>query len=61
MVRQQVAISEFAVSVLRNVEYLEENLEILEKESLQAFLNKIKKFKESLEALNTKSDTAVNF
>ena len=61
MVRQQVAISEFAVSVLRNVEYLEENLEVLEKESLQAFLNKIKKFKESLEALNTKSDTAVNF
>ena len=61
MVRQQVAISEFTVSVLRNVEYLEENLEVLEKESLQAFLNKIKKFKESLEALNTKSDTAVNF
>ena len=60
MVRQQVAISEFAVSVLRNVEYLEENLEVLKKESLQAFL-KIKKFKESLEALNTKSDTAVNF
>ena len=60
VVRPQVATA-FAESVLRNVEYSKENLEVLEKELLQAFLNKIKKFREPLKVLKTKFDTAVNF
>ena len=61
VVRPQVAISEFTDTILANAEYLEENMEVLEKDSLQAFLTKIKKFKEPLDILNTKSDRAGNF
>ena len=45
VVRPQVAISEFADTVLANAQYLEENMEVLGKDSLQAFLAKIKKVK----------------
>ena len=41
VVRPQVAISEFADTVLANAQYLEENMEVLRKDSLQAFLAKI--------------------
>ena len=61
VVRPQVAIWEFADAVLENTQYLEENIEVLEKESLQAFLDKIKKFKEPLEVLNSRSNRAGNF
>ena len=60
VVRPHVAISEFTDTILANAEYLEENMEVLE-DSLQAFLTKIKKFKEPLEVLNAKSDRAGNF
>ena len=61
VVRPQVAISEFADTVLANAQYLEENMEVLEKDSLQAFPAKVKKFKEPLEVLNTRSDSAGYF
>ena len=61
VVRPQVAISKFTDTILASAEYLEENMEVLDKDSLQAFLTKIKKFKEPLEVLNTKSDRAGNF
>ena len=61
VVRPQVAISEFTDTILANAEYLEENMEVLEKDSLQAFPTKMKKFKEPLEVLNTNSDRAGNF
>ena len=56
-----MTISEFADTILANEEYLEENMEVLEKDSLQAFLTRIKKFKELLEVLNTKSEKAGDF
>ena len=48
VVRPQVAISEFTDTILANAEYLNENMKVLEKDSLQAFLTKIKMFKEPL-------------
>ena len=56
-----MAISELTNTILANAEYLKENMEVLEKDSLQAFLTKIKKFKEPLDVLHTKSDRAGNF
>ena len=56
-----MTISEFADTILANEEYLEENMGVLEKDSLQAFLTRIKKFKELLEVLNTKSEKAGDF
>ena len=45
VVRPQVASSEFAETVIRNSDHLEENLKILEKAFLEAFLKKIKNCK----------------
>ena len=61
VVRPQITNSEFAETVLENADYLKGNLEVLEKDTTQAFLNKIKKSREPLEVLNTKSNRAGNF
>ena len=56
-----MAIPEFGEIVIRSFDYLEEKLEVLEKASLQAFLKKIKKFREHFKVLKNKSDNTGNF
>ena len=55
--RPQIVISEFAETVLANLQYVEENLEVLDKESISAFIRKTKKIEPYLKTLDsTKSD-----
>lgn len=52
--RPQIAISEFAETVLINLKYIEEHLDILEKESIYAFIKKTKKIEPYLDILDSK-------
>ena len=61
MVRPQVGLSEFCDTILKNWQYLNENNDVLDGESLEAFLKKIQKFQEPLEILNNKSSKSGKF
>ena len=52
--RLQIAMSEFAETVPLNLNYIEEHLEILEKESINAFIKKTKKIEPCLYILDSK-------
>ena len=52
--RPQIAISEFAETVSANLKYMEENCEILDPESIKAFVKKSKKIEKYLAVLDTK-------
>ena len=53
----QIAISEFAETVPANLQYVEENLEILDEESILTFIRKTKKIEPYLKILDsTKRD-----
>ena len=52
--RPQIAISEFAETIPVKLKYVEENLEILDTQSISAFIRKTKKIEPSLKILDTK-------
>ena len=52
--RPQVAISEFAETIIKNVQYIEENANILDPKSIQGFVKKAKKIEKYLAVLDTK-------
>ena len=56
LLRSQIGISEFASIVLANMHYLEENAEILDKGSLEAFLKKTEKIVPYLHILDSKNE-----
>ena len=49
-------MSEFAETVLQNIEYLQDNVEVLDMTSLQAFLKKTKKIEPYLRILDSKKE-----
>ena len=51
--RLQIAISEFTETVPANLQYVEENLEILDKESISVFKRKTKKIEPYLKILDS--------
>ena len=51
--RPQIAISEFTETVPANLQYVEETLEILDKESISAFIRKTKKIEPYLKLLDS--------
>ena len=55
-IRPQFAMSEFAETLLQNMEYLENNAEILDITSLNVFLKKTKKFQPYLWILDSKKE-----
>ena len=59
--RPWIAVSEFADTMLGNSKYLHENKDFLDSESLEKFLKKLDKYKNSLEIINSKSETAGKF
>ena len=52
--RPQIAISEFAETVPVNLKYVEENHEILDRDSVDAFIKKTKKIEPYLNILDSK-------
>ena len=56
LVRAQVAMSEFAETLLQSIEYLEDNAEVLDMTSLQAFLKKTEKIESYLQILDSKKE-----
>ena len=52
--RPQIAISEFAETLLANFKYLQDNKEILDQKSFSAFIKKGQKIEEYLKILDTK-------
>ena len=52
--RPQVGISEFAETVPINLKYVEDNIEILDRESIQAFVKKTRKIEPYLNILDSK-------
>ena len=52
--RPQIAISEFAEIIPANLQYVEENINILDKESISAFIRKTRKIEPYLEILDSK-------
>ena len=53
-----IGASEFADTMLANSKYLEETKDLLDSESLAKFIKKLNRYKDSLEIINSKSDTA---
>lgn len=56
--RPWIGASEFADTMLANSKYLEETKDLLDSESLAKFIKKLNRYKDSLEIINSKSDTA---
>ena len=56
--RPWIGTSEFADTMLANSKYLEETKDLLDSESLAKFIKKLNRYKDSLEIINSKSDTA---
>ena len=56
-----IGVSEFADTMVANGKFLEESKDLLDSESLTKFLKKLNHYKESLEVINSKSDTAGNW
>ena len=52
--RPEIAVSEFAETVPINLKYIEEHLDILDKESIYAFIKKTKKIEPYLHILDSK-------
>ena len=59
--RPRIGVSEFADTMLANSKYLDENKDLLDSQGLEKFLKKLNKYKDSLEIINSKSETAVKF
>ena len=59
--RPRIGVSEFADTMLANSKYLDENKDLLDSQALEKFLKKLNKYKDSLEIINSKSETAVKF
>ena len=51
-------MSEFADTMLANSKFLDESKDLLDSESLTKFVKKLNRYKDSLEIINSKSDTA---
>ena len=54
--RSQCGISEFSETLLENIAYLENNAEILDMVSLNAFIKKTRRFEPYLKILNSKKE-----
>ena len=52
--RPQIAISEFAETIPANLQYVEENINILDKESISALIRKTRKIEPYLKILDSK-------
>ena len=52
--RPQIAISEFAETIPANLQYVEENINILDEESISAFIRKTRKIEPYLKILDSK-------
>ena len=59
--RPWIAVSGFAKTMLANSKYLHENKDLLDSEGVEKFLKKLDKYKDSLEIINSKSETGGKF
>ena len=60
LTRPNIAISEFADTLLANTQYLEENILVLDGRSMAKFFHKMENYKDALRVLNSKNDTEGN-
>ena len=60
LTKPNIAISEFAGTFLTNIQYVEENISILDEKSMAKFFCKIENYKDPLRVLNSKNDTEGN-
>ena len=56
--RSWIGVSEFADTMLANSKFLDESKDLLDSESLAKFVKKLNRYKDSLELINSKSNTA---
>ena len=59
--RPWIVVSKFADAMLANSKYLHENKDLLVSQGLEKFLKKLDKYKDSLEIINSKSETGGKF
>ena len=60
LTRPNIALSEFAHTLLTNFEYLEENISVPDGQGMATFFRKIDNYKDALRILNSKNDTEGN-
>ena len=60
LTRPNIALSEFAHTLLANIEYLEENASVLDGQGMAKFFRKVDNYKDALRILNSKNDAEGN-